>query len=683
MTEHRWHLPASDAARKLILIGLAALAILIALYVAAIVVTGGGVRTGTTVNGVNIGGLSREEAVAALEDSVGRVSAKPLKVRAGEQQLQVDPSAAGLAFDAEATVEQASGRTLNPFAMIGSLAGTHQLDPVITVDSAKLTSQVAQLATAVDEPPVEPTISVTKKGTKVQAGKPGLALDQTAMAAELTSAFMRPRKPITAPIVTAEPVISAAAVDEAKSFARTAVSAPVQVDAAGTVATIPPAAIAHALNFIPEGDQFTPTLDGAVLHEAIAKQLKGVETKGSNATFTIVKGKPVVVPAVVGNGVSDDELSSKVLTVIGNPAPNRSVAVTMGVREPELTTEQAQALGVTERISTFTQNFPYAAYRVQNIGQAAKYINGTLLLPGETFSLNDTIRERTEKNGYTVGFLIGPGGVFAEDLGGGVSASATTTWTGAFYAGMEPKHVQAHSIYISRYKAGLEATVGWGLFDMSFTNTSPYGVFITTKMTNTSMTVNFWSTKVYDEIKAEFGPRTNIKPFTTIYDKSEKCLGQEGSEGFDIDVDRVFYQDGEEVKRETFSTAYRPAPKVVCGKKPKPLPECLDGELPKPSGKPNAKATCAPAGSASGKQGAKQSGSPSASGKPKASASASASASGDAAPTQESSSSAKASPKASDSAKASPKASGSAKASKKPGKKASPEATKKPSKSAN
>ncbi len=679
MTEHRWQLPASDAARKLILIGLAVVAILIALYVAAIVVTGGGVRAGTTVNGVNIGGLSREEAVSALEDSVGKVAAKPLKVRAGEQQLQVDPVAAGLTFDAEATVEQASGRTLNPFAMIGSLAGTHQLDPVITVDSAKLTSQVAQLATAVDEPPVEPTISVTKKGTKVQAGKPGLALDQSAMAAELTNAFMLARKPIAAPIVTAEPVISKAAVDEATSLARTAVSAPVRVDAAGTVATIPPAAIAHALNFVPEGDHFTPTLDGAVLHEAIAKQLKGVETKGSNATFTIVKGKPVVVPSVVGNGVSDDELSSKVLTVMGNSEPNRAVAVTMGVREPELTTEQAQALGVTERISTFTQKFPYAAYRVQNIGQAAKYINGTLLLPGETFSLNDTIKERTEKNGYTVGFLIGPGGVFAEDLGGGVSASATTTWTGAFYAGMEPKHVQAHSIYISRYQAGLEATVGWGLFDMSFTNTSPYGVFITTKMTNTSMTVNFWSTKVYDEIKAEFGPRTNIKPFTTIYDKSEKCLGQEGSEGFDIDVDRVFYKDGAEVKRETISTAYRPAPKVVCGKKPKPLPECLEGELPKPSGKPNAKATCAPAGSASGKQGSKQSGSASAKASPKATPKASESTGGDGAPTQESSPSAKATPKASEGAKTSE----TAKAGKKPGKKASPEATKKPSKSAN
>ena len=651
MIEHRWQLPASDAARRLILIGLAVVAVLIALYIVAIAVTGSGVRSGTTVEGVNIGGLSREEAVVELNNSIGARATKPLKVRSGEQQLLVDPVAAGLTFDAEATVEQASGRTLNPFTMIGSLAGTHQLEPVTNVDAAKLSSQVAQLADTINEPAIEPTISVTRSGAKVEKGKPGLALDQSAMEAALTAAFMLPRKPITAPVVAAEPIITPAAVDEAKELARSAMSAPVQVDAAGTIASIRPGAIAQALNFTAEGDRFVPSLDGAILHQAIAKQLKGVETKGRNATFEIVKGKPVVVPSVVGNGVSDEELSSKVLTVIGNPEPDRTVVVTMGVREPELTTAQAEALGVTERISTFTQKFPYAAYRVQNIGQAAKYINGTLLLPGETFSLNDTIKERTEKNGYTVGFLIGPGGVFAEDLGGGVSASATTTWTGAFFAGMEPKHVQAHSIYISRYQAGLEATVGWGLFDMSFTNTSPYGVFITTKMTNTSMQVNFWSTKVYDDIKAEFGPRTNIKPFATIYDKSEKCLGQDGSEGFDIDVDRVFYKDGVEVKRETISTAYKPAPKVICGKKPKPLPVCLEGELPKPSSKPNAKPTCAPASAASGKPGASSSGSPSVtgSGKPNASASgkpgATAATAGDGAPTQDTSPAPKASKK--------------------------------------
>jgi vancomycin resistance protein YoaR len=190
------------------------------------------------------------------------------------------------------------------------------------------------------------------------------------------------------------------------------------------------------------------------------------------------------------------------------------VTVSFGVREPELTTEEAKALGITEKLSTFTQNFPYAAYRVQNIGQAAEYIDGTLLMPGEVFSMNEVIKERTPENGYTMGIVIGPGGIFEEQQGGGVSASATAVWTAAFFAGMEEVSTRAHSIYISRYQPGLEATVAWGLFDMQFRNSNPNPVFITTKMTNTSLRVTFWGTRQYDEITAEFGPKTNIRPYS-------------------------------------------------------------------------------------------------------------------------------------------------------------------------
>jgi vancomycin resistance protein YoaR len=189
-------------------------------------------------------------------------------------------------------------------------------------------------------------------------------------------------------------------------------------------------------------------------------------------------------------------------------------------------------------------------------------------MPGETFSMNDTIKERTEANGYTVGFVVGEGGVFDEQLGGGVSAATTTVWTGAYYAGLERVDTRAHSIYISRYKPGLEATVAWGLFDMKFRNDTPNAVFITTGMSNTSMSVSFWGTKEYDKVEAEFGERTNIRKFATIYDDSDKCLGQAGVDGFTITVDRVFYKDGKEVRREPMTTVYKPAPEVICGKKP-------------------------------------------------------------------------------------------------------------------
>ena len=175
-------------------------------------------------------------------------------------------------------------------------------------------------------------------------------------------------------------------------------------------------AIRKALSFEAKDGAMTPVLDGSVLHAAIAKDLAPVEVAGRDASFKIKNGRVKVVKSKVGTGVSDDALATAVEGVLGLPPAERHVVVPLGTREPTLTTEEAKSLGVTERISSFTQYFPYAAYRVQNIGQAAKRINGTVLRPGETFSLNDTIGERTKENGYTEGFVVVAS--FGEFVGG-------------------------------------------------------------------------------------------------------------------------------------------------------------------------------------------------------------------------------------------------------------------------
>ena len=570
MAEHRrlMTMPAAGNRTKLIIVG--AFAALALVYVALIVLSGGGVRHGSVVSGVSIGGMSTADAVATLDSTLGKLSRRPIKLEAVGKEFVVKPKDAGLAFDAKATVASATGRTFNPIAMVADLLGNSEIEPVVVVDEPALSGQISGISLAIDRPATEPTITIKNRTAKLKPGKNGRALDVEATSAQLVDALLAERVPITATVVKVPPLVSEASAEESAALARSAMANPITVTAGDASAKLKPKAIARALSFTVVDDTLTPQVDGLVLQRALDGKLAGAEVPGRDASFKIVRGKPIVVPSVVGKGVSDTELATAVVAVLGNEPPDRKVTVTMAVREPAVTTEQARALGVTEQLSTFTQNFPYAAYRVQNIGQAARNVNGTLLLPGQTFSMNDAMKERTEKNGYTVGFVVGAGGVFAEDLGGGVSAATTTVWTGAFFAGLERVSTQAHSIYISRYQPGLEATVAWGLFDMKFKNDTPNGVFITTAMTNTSMTVTFWGTKVYDEIKAEFGPKQDIVPFTTIFDKSDTCLGQSGMDGFTIDVDRVFMLDGKEAKRETITTHYRPAPEVKCGKKPKP-----------------------------------------------------------------------------------------------------------------
>ena len=564
------HLKMPEFSRQTLIIVGGSIAAILVVFLGAFVATKDGVRAGTEVDGVNLGGLSESEAIAVVEETLGASAKKKFEIVSGDQVIELRPAAAGISLNAQATVDQGMVRGINPFTVITDLIGSREIEPVIDIDTEALSEQVASIAETLDVMPIEPRLSVSAKKISLSKGTDGITVDQDLLAQSLVASVLDPRTPIEAPIAKTPPRVSQETAAAAELLAQTAVAHPVRISVDGINATIEPSVIARALSFSQQGNQLSPELDGAILHASIANELKGAEKPGRDATFKIVKGSPVVVPSVVGTGVSDADLATSVLGVLSNPDPNRSVVVPIGTREPALTTQDAQALGITEKISSFTQQFQYAAYRVTNIGQAAKYVNGTLLLPGETFSMNDTIKERTVKNGYTVGTVIGPGGVFEDALGGGVSAATTAVWTAAFFAGMEKTDTRAHSLYISRYQPGLEATVAWGIFDMKFTNDTPNAVFITTKMTNSSMKVTFWGTKQYDEITAEFGERTNIREPQRVVNRTKKCKPQAGIPGFTITVDRVFKNDGKVVEREPMTTVYRAGPEIVCKKPKKP-----------------------------------------------------------------------------------------------------------------
>ena len=171
-----------------------------------------------------------------------------------------------------------------------------------------------------------------------------------------------------------------------------------------------------------------------------------------------------------------------------------------------------------------------------------------MLKPGETFSLNDTVGERTAANGFAKGFIISDG-VFKEDFGGGVSQVATTTFNAAFFAGLEDVEHKPHSFYIDRYPVGREATVAWGEVDLRFKNTTPYGVYIQASVDPSSpssqgaMHVAMCSTKYWD-IKAEPVRRYNVTSPKTRQLSGPECVPNTGYGGFDVDVYRLFYKAG-------------------------------------------------------------------------------------------------------------------------------------------
>ena len=131
--------------------------------------------------------------------------------------------------------------------------------------------------------------------------------------------------------------------------------------------------------------------------------------------------------------------------------------------------------------------------RVTNIHVAADLLNNTIVEPGATFSLNDTIGPRTVDRGFVLAPVFY--GEFTEDIGGGVSQLATTTFNAVFWGGYEDVFHKPHTIYITRYPMGREATVNYGTVDLQFRNDSNAGVLIRTSYSSNSITVTFYGDK--------------------------------------------------------------------------------------------------------------------------------------------------------------------------------------------
>jgi vancomycin resistance protein YoaR len=233
------------------------------------------------------------------------------------------------------------------------------------------------------------------------------------------------------------------------------------------------------------------------------------------------------------------------------------------VVQPRTSTADVQRLGVREVVSTFTTRFPVNPPRTTNIRIAARTLDGTLVRPGETFSLNRALGRRSAAKGYQKAPVIN-GGRLETDYGGGVSQVSTTLFNAVFFAGLDSVEHKPHSFYISRYPEGREATVSFPTVDQKFRNDSGHGILIKTRVTSSDITVTFWGTKVWD-VAAHKGPRTNVRPPRTIHDTDGSCVEQSPSPGFDVVVTRDFRRAGRTVRTQRFTTRYIPEDRVICG----------------------------------------------------------------------------------------------------------------------
>ncbi|MEU7318495.1 hypothetical protein [Streptomyces sp. NPDC007083] len=286
--------PAKKRGRsKLVLAGAAVVGVLGVAYGTGLLLDHADVPKGTTVLGVEIGGLSKHEAVNKLDAELGDRTKEPFKIETDGGRTELKPGVAGVTLDTEATVRSAAGRDYNPVSVIGSLmGGTRQADPAITVDEAKVRAALKPVvAEAEAKSPSEGMVKFTGGKAVAVKGSPHKVIDVDKAPAALEKAFREravsgKNEPVALPGTVREPKVTEAELNKAvKGFGRTAMSGWVWLKAGDVVVPFSQETMGKFLTMRAGGSgRLQPVIDPAKLKKTYGSAFDDVVIDGGAGT---------------------------------------------------------------------------------------------------------------------------------------------------------------------------------------------------------------------------------------------------------------------------------------------------------------------------------------------------------------------------------------------------------------
>ena len=198
-----------------------------------------------------------------------------------------------------------------------------------------------------------------------------------------------------------------------------------------------------------------------------------------------------IIPERPGSEVDVRSVASALLHL----GASRVIRARLRTITPAFTSVDASRLGIREQIASFSTPYDCCPPRVTNIRRAATMLDGVVIRPGASFSLNVALGERTARRGFVPAPQINAGRL-EDAVGGGVSQIATTLFNAAFFAGLRLDRFTPHEFWIPRYPPGREATISWGGPELIFTNDWPVGVLLTVRAGRRGVTIRLYSSRL-------------------------------------------------------------------------------------------------------------------------------------------------------------------------------------------
>lgn len=530
----------------------------------------------TEVAGVEVGGRTLTEARLLVTTAAQERLREPVVLSSDDYSVEVTGAQVGASPLVDEAIAGADG--VGFFGRLARRVGIGETRAVplrYTLPRAQVRRLAAELDRRLAVEPRDARLVIRGTTATVRPSRDG----RSVAIARLTTRLRTLPATLDVPLATVEPEVTTARAERARRLANELLGQPRRVTLGDVSVALPPALLARAIRTAPGDGGFGLRLDPEVLRTRLAPTFSALERDPTDAGFRVDGARVRVTPARPGRQLDVDRIAQSLLANLDSTSHRaRFVAI-----PPTLTTAQAEKLEITELVSEFTTYYPCCAPRVTNIQRAATLLDGTVLPPGGTFSLNDALGQRTVDKGFVAAPQIRAGRL-EDAVGGGISQVATTLYNAAFFAGLRLDAHQPHEFYISRYPMGREATVSWRSPELIFTNDWPAGLLIKVSASDTAITVRFYSTTLGRRVETTTGepyattaPRTFTSKNPSLRPGEKEVVQEPGAGGFSVRYTRKVWRNAKLKRDEVFTVRYKPqngyvevGPPKKPAKKPKP-----------------------------------------------------------------------------------------------------------------
>ena len=309
----------------------------------------------------------------------------------------------------------------------------------------------------------------------------------------------------------------------------------------------------------------SPMLTGQVEATNIQEIYDAIHTKKANATLNPKKNYKIVKSV---KGISFDVDSAK--ASFDAAAEGEDVVVPLKVKKPKITTKNLKKHLFKDKLGSCTTNVSGSSARVSNVDLAAETLDGTILLPGETFSYNDARGERTTERGYQAAPAYS-NGESVQEVGGGICQVSSTLYKATLLSDLEIVEHHNHS-YVSAYIGiGMDATVSWGGPDYQFKNNTDYPIKIVASYSGGQVTCTIYGAKLDDTYVEMTAETLQVNSCGTVYqddpdmDAGTSTVVSSGHDGYVVQTYRNIYnKKGKKIstKKEAYCV-YRKKDRVV------------------------------------------------------------------------------------------------------------------------